>query len=863
MRLRTLLIGLAVIVLLPLAGGAIFLATFDANAYRPQVIEAVRNATGRELRMTGAIRLKPALRPALAIDDVGFANMPGGSRPEMATLARLEVEIALLPLLSRRVEVVRLVLVQPDILLERLADGRANWQLAPPAAAAPPASAAAPTAPAQPTARAAPPAIGVDSLVIREGKVALRDAVSGQDLTLALSSLEASVPAGDRPMALSAEAVLNGQQVALRLAAGALSRLLDPAATTPWPVDLTASAAGARATAKGSIARPMEGRGYHLAIAAEVADATRLAAFAPDVPIPPLRAVRLAVQVADRGGALPELRALSLAVGESDLNALHPGLRLARLELGAAAADQPLRLVLQAAVAAVPIAAEGTLGPLAAFLAGAAEAPWPIRLAASAGAARLSVDGALARPAEGAGLAARIEATVPELAALSPLAGQALPALRDVRFQANLAEHARGNGYALSGIEAEAQGSDITGEAGITFAAQSRIEARLASRRVDVDALLASLPAAPQAAPQAPAPAPARPAAAPARSDGRIIPDTQLPLDALKLVDARLAYSAAELVFAATPYRDVALRLDLAGGRLDVPEFRATLPAGQASGALSLDAREASPPVALRLHAPALALAPLARAAGLPHPIEGRMALDLDMRGRGASPRAIAAVLDGHLGIAVDQAVIDNRLIDLVAGDLWRALVPGAPRGGSANVNCLAVRFDAAGGQAQARALLFDSNLAKVSGTGRVDLAQERLALRMQPTLRIAGGGISIPVDVGGSFAAPSYRPDPAGALGALSGIAGGAAAGAGQGAAVGGPLGAIVGGVLGAARPGAETAERDDCPAALALARGTAPPPRPDPHPAPAPAPQQQQQQQQQRSPIPGLPLPRLPFRL
>jgi AsmA protein len=848
MRLRTILIILAVIVLLPVGGIAVFLATFDANAYKPQIIEAARNATGRELRLSGPIRVKPALLPTLAVEDVGFANMQGGSRPEMARLARLEVRVALLPLLRRAVEIASLTLIEPDILLERLADGRANWQIGPAAAAAPPPAAAPAPAPVA-EAPAARPRIGIDRLRIERGRLTLADALTGQAHTIELPLLDAELPAGSDPMAIDARAVVNGQQLTLKLAAGPLARLLLPPGenVSPWPIDLALAAADARLAVKGTLTRPAEGKGFDLAITAEVPEVARLAAFAPDLPLPPLRGVRLAVQAADRGAALPEVRALNLAVGDSDLAAFHPGLRLSRLQVTADSLEAPLTLAMQAALAGVTLAAEGRTGPLAALLPEAAgTAPWPVALQASAGAARAAVEGSVARPAAWEGLDLALRATVPDLAALSPLAGQQLPAVKDVAFAARLTDRDRGSGFALRDIAASAMGSDINGEASLLRAQRSRIEATLTSRRIDADALMATLPAAP-------APAAAAPAAPTPPRDGRMIPDTPLPLEPLKLIDARLALTIGELLFGATPYRDVAAQVALANGHLQVTGLKATLPSGALSGGLDLDAGKSPPPVALALRAPALELATLLPPLGVPFPVRGALELDLDVKGSGASPRAIAATLNGHLGIAVGQGTIDNRLIDLLAGDMWRALVPGAPRTGNTNVNCIATRLDLAGGVATARALLFDTSLARVSGSGTMNLGQERLALRMLPTLRVAGGGISVPVNVTGTFAAPSYRPDAAGALG---GIAAGAASGAGQGATVGGPLGAIVGGIVGATRQGAGDAAAEDCPAALALARGRAAPaaaPQPQPQQAPAPA---------TRSPIPGVPLPRLPFR-
>jgi AsmA protein len=855
MRLRTIAIIAACVIALPLAGAAIFVATLDGNSYKPQIIDAARDATGRALRLSGDVRLKPALVPTLVVDDVGFANIEGGSRAEMARLRQLEVQVALLPLLSRRIEITRLALIEPDILLERLADGRANWEFTPPrpAAPAPPPPGSPPAAPGR--AAGERTQIGIDELRIADGRLAISDAQAGLDLSLALTSLEARLPAGGAPMALAAEAVLKGQPVSVKLAAGPFARLMAPPDGTPWPIDLAVAAAGARLAVKGSIARPTEGKGYDVAFEASVPELARLAPFVPDVPLPPVRELTLAARVADRGGPMPAIGALTLAVGESDLAMLKPDLKLRRLRFSAETIDAPTSLALDAALGDLAIGIEGRTGPLAALIPGAApSAPWPVRLNAALAQASFSVEGTIERPLEPAGVVLRLQARVPELVALSPLAGQPLPALRDIVFAARLSDRTRGGGFDLRDLSASAQGSDVSGEASLILAAQSRIEAKLESRRLDIDALLAALPASPPPAAAGAAPPALAPAPMPAR-DGRVIPDTPLPFDALGLIDARIAFGIAELIFGATQYRDAGAELALTAGHLVVKDLKATLPSGTLSGSIDIDAGQAPPAIGVALRAPRLELATLLPQLGVPLGMRGPMEIDLSVKGRGGSARAIAATLDGHLGLAIGQGSIDNRLLESAIGELWRLLVPGAPRGGNTTITCGAVRFDVAAGQAQTRVLLVDTPLALVSGSGGINLAQERLALRLVPTVRLGGGGISVPVHVGGSFAAPSYRADAAGALG---GVAAGAATGAGQGATVGGPLGAIIGGVVGATRQGAGEAASGDCAGALAIARGqpstaATGPPAPAQPSQPAPSP---------RSPIPGLPLPRLPFR-
>ena len=127
MRLRTILIGLVVLVVVIVAGAVILVMSIDFNQYKGLVAEQVKKATGRELTIAGDFKLAPSLTPAVAVDNVSLANVAGGSRPNMVTLKRLEVQLQLLPLLSRQVKVDRLVLDGADILLETDKNGRGNW----------------------------------------------------------------------------------------------------------------------------------------------------------------------------------------------------------------------------------------------------------------------------------------------------------------------------------------------------------------------------------------------------------------------------------------------------------------------------------------------------------------------------------------------------------------------------------------------------------------------------------------------------------------------------------------------------------------------------------------------------------------
>ena len=97
------------------------------NEYKPLVIESVKKATGQDLRLDGDIALQILPLPAFHIQDVGLQNVAEGTAGEMLKLQDLKVRVALMPLFQNRVEVLDVVLQQPEILVEQFADGRLNW----------------------------------------------------------------------------------------------------------------------------------------------------------------------------------------------------------------------------------------------------------------------------------------------------------------------------------------------------------------------------------------------------------------------------------------------------------------------------------------------------------------------------------------------------------------------------------------------------------------------------------------------------------------------------------------------------------------------------------------------------------------
>jgi uncharacterized protein involved in outer membrane biogenesis len=115
------------ILFLVLMGGLyILLSTYDYDGLKPQIAEAVRDATGRELALGGKISLKFGLSPDLVVGNIAFQNAPWALQPDMVKVKRLEIQVALLPLILGHIDVKRFVLIEPEIPVETDPSGRSN-----------------------------------------------------------------------------------------------------------------------------------------------------------------------------------------------------------------------------------------------------------------------------------------------------------------------------------------------------------------------------------------------------------------------------------------------------------------------------------------------------------------------------------------------------------------------------------------------------------------------------------------------------------------------------------------------------------------------------------------------------------------
>jgi AsmA protein len=214
--MKKLLIGVGVIILLIVAVVVAVPFFVPIDSMKAELVSKVKQATGRDLRINGKVSFSVLPSLALEAENVSFANPPGAASPDMAKLGKLEVDLKLIPLLSWRVEVAKLALIDPVIDLEVDKQGRPNWQFATaPAAPAAPATPAAPAPAASAGGGVGLKELQLDDVRLENGTVTYSDLRSGEKLELDKVAMTLSLPGLDSPFKADGSAVYRGETMPL------------------------------------------------------------------------------------------------------------------------------------------------------------------------------------------------------------------------------------------------------------------------------------------------------------------------------------------------------------------------------------------------------------------------------------------------------------------------------------------------------------------------------------------------------------------------------------------------------------------------------------------------------------------------
>jgi AsmA protein len=420
----------------------------------------------------------------------------------------------------------------------------------------------------------------------------------------------------------------------------------------------------------------------------------------------------------------------------------------------------------------MPLKAHGKGGPVLGLRDDAT--PYPLQTEITVGHTALKAAGSITSLLKFSAVDMRLAVRGDSLAQLFPLLGIAFPETRAYATEGHLLHQA--NTWSYKEFSGRIGGSDIAGTLSVdTGGKRPAMKADLVSKVLDIadlgpliGAQTGSVDAARQAAPPSQS-------AAPTPVLARVLPDMPFKTDRWDSVDAEVTLKAKTFRHARElPLEDLAAHLSLRDSVLTLDPLDFGVAGGQLNAVISLDGRSDPILAHARIKARKIQLAKVFPTAALGTNSIGQINGDFDLAGKGNSVRRMLANSSGKVDLVVAGGKISKLMMEKAGLHLWEILELKMAGDRLVTLRCAVAGFDVKQGNMQANALIFDTEVTTIVGTGSIDLGDEKLDLTLnQKTKYTSPVALRSPIYVRGSFAKPAVEVDKgrvaARALGALA----------------------------------------------------------------------------------------------
>jgi len=238
-------------------------------------------------------------------------------------------------------------------------------------------------------------------------------------------------------------------------------------------------------------------------------------------------------------------------------------------------------------------------------------------------------------------------------------------------------------------------------------------------------------------------------------------------------MDADVKLDAQSIQTEKMPIKKVKLHLLLNDGQLKLDPLVFSLPEGEFSGQVSIDARPSVPVTDIDMHLKNLNLGQFKPKGSDTPPLDGEVIGRVRLTGRGSSVHKAASTANGDLTIVMPHGRMRAAFAELTGINLDKGLgLLLAKKEDSTEIRCGVASFHADNGDLKANSVLFDTTHVLVTGGGHINLKDEALAVWLQgkpKEIRLIR--LRSPIEVKGTLAHPAMGLEP-GHLAAQAGAA-------------------------------------------------------------------------------------------
>jgi uncharacterized protein involved in outer membrane biogenesis len=346
-----------------------------------------------------------------------------------------------------------------------------------------------------------------------------------------------------------------------------------------------------------------------------------------------------------------------------------------------------------------------------------ADQPYRFSLQEHSGADALLARGSLTHPFDFRDLQGTFEAAGPDLKEMYFLVGLRLPDTGPFRLSGHLDR--QGKRFTYRELSVTSGQSDMSGTLTLdSSGSRPRLEGELSSdalRQEDLGARAAGH--------------------APAHSASLRMPETPLPLAALRRIDASVNYRARLLRLGPEALRFVNAVIATDRGMLSIEGFRASIAQGSLSGNARLDVTRELPRAGLNLDAADVPLELMkGKRDGAPA-IQGALNGRVQLSAVGDSWHDLARSVNGSISVVVPRGVVRASIAEAASRSIVGTLGALLRSHEQTPLRCGVVSLDAHEGVLSARTLVIDTSKVLITGSGSVRMDSERLdlTLRGQP----------------------------------------------------------------------------------------------------------------------------------
>ena len=241
------LISVASIFAIVVIASVVFIATLDLNKAKHYISAGVSKATGRQLSINGDLKVDLGWISRVRASQIQFENARWSKQPQMAEVGLVDVEIDLWRLLSQfHLVFPHVTISQAKVILEKNADGAANWEFrAVPGVTEP-----------VPQKRTEFPII--EKLTIKDGSLLFANQETHTQLDLKVTEAEATGFL-EEPVKLRAEGTYQKLPLTLSLDGGSYQNLRS--SKEPYPLQINLGVGKLKAKINGNLTEPLAMKG--------------------------------------------------------------------------------------------------------------------------------------------------------------------------------------------------------------------------------------------------------------------------------------------------------------------------------------------------------------------------------------------------------------------------------------------------------------------------------------------------------------------------------------------------------------------------------------------------------------------------